>query len=181
MDKSKKRTLSQAKADMDLHVCELRKKVAHGEEAAERLPLVVDQLDATRKYLRTSAVYEVVRYEDGEQTLADLEHEVDLLNEDIKCAEVARGQLVEAERFYRAYHYVVNGPKIRALRRELTEAECWVEQWNDRIRFVDCDTEEDIDKCDQEKAHCEYELACAREKVCILQNKIRDLRNVRYM
>ena len=180
MANNEKRTLNQAKADMDSRVHVLRGTVARGEQAAERLPLVVAQLDATRNYLRTSSVYETARYEDGEMTLDDLEHEVDLLNDDIRCADEAKAELAKAASFYRAYHYVVNGPKIRALKRQITDVEGWIEQWKTHIAILDTETD-DVDVAEHDRAYLEYECECAREKLCRLQKEITDLRLVRYM
>lgn len=181
MDKGKKKTLAQAKMDMDARVQEIRGVIAQGEQAALRLPEIREQLVATQRYFRSNCMYERASYDEGEPSMEDLECEVEMLQHDIECADAARAELKHAERFYRAYHYVVNGPKIRDLKSKLTAAEYWVEQWQSRIWAVDVDTDKDIDERIKEKEYLQYEYNRAVDYVSELRTQLTDAKNVRYM
>ena len=181
MVKTKKRSLRQAKLDMDTRVQGLYDVIARGNAAAVRLPDTMQQLEATQSYLRNSCMYESARYEEGEKTPEDLEHEIDILTQDVYMADKARMELKEAARFYRAYHIVVNGPKIKEVKKQLNAVEYWLEQWQSRIWALDSDTDKDIDERIQEKDIMENEYARAREEACRLQLKLSELRNIKYM
>lgn len=178
---NKTRTLAAAKIEMDARVRELRAVIAHGDASAVRLPSVVLQLDATQRCFRSSCTYESVRYDDGEPTLDDLEQEVESLREDIERADVARVELKKAERFYRAYNYVVNRSKIRELKSDLDAAEYWLAQWQGRIWAIDTDTDKDIDERIQEKEYLQCEYNCALDTVNKLRRQLADVLNTKYM
>ena len=179
--RNKTRTLAVAKAEMDARVRELRGVIACGDASAVRLPSVVSQMDATQRYLRNSCTYESARYDDDEPTLEDLEREVESLRKDVECADIARVELKKAERFYRAYNYVVNGPKIRELKSNLYVAEYWLDQWQGRIWAIDTDTDKDMDERVQEKEYLQCEYNRALDAVNKLRAQLADVRNTKYM
>lgn len=177
MGKNKKRTLRQAKADMDLRVQDLRGVIERGEQAAERLPLVVAQFDATQSYA-SNHYYECDGRNKGEPTLDDLESEIGLLSKDIECADAARAELAKAERFYRAYHIVVNGPKIIELQHQIHDAEIWQAHWCRKMQSVATEyPDEDQQLCESSHAEIEYNKAC--QQVQVLKQRLTELRIVR--
>lgn len=181
MAKHTKRSLIQAKIQMDARVQELRGIIARGTESAQRLPAITEQYQATQRYLRSSCMYETPHYEEGEKTPEDLEREIESLERNIGRADSARAELANSARFYRAYHWVVNGPKIRELKKHLTAVEYWVEQYRDQIAAIDFDTDKDIDERMREKEIMEYQHAQAKEQVQQIQSKIKEIQNIKYM
>ncbi len=181
MDKNKKKNLRQAKLDMDARVVQLRGVVARGIASQARLQSVKDELYAAQQYLRTNRMYESVRYEDGEKTPEDLEREIEALEKDIINADFARLELGHAVRFYRAYHIVAFMPKLRDLKKRLTAAEYWVEQWQERINNLGLESDMDIDERAQEKDYLECEYSKAIEQVQQIRAQINDIRNIKYI
>ena len=177
----KKRTLRQAKLDMDVRVQGLRTVVASGVEAEKRLPALREELQATQRYLRTNSVYESARYEDGEKTPEDLESEIDALETNVVEANVAREELKRAAQFYHAYHIVAFMPKMRELKKRLTAAEYWVEQWKERINNLVLDSDMDIDERLAEKDYLEIEYSKAQDRVQQIQLQIKEIKNIKYM
>lgn len=181
MTRHTKRSLIQAKIQMDARVQELRDIVACGRKSAQRLPMVIEQYQAIQRYLRSSCMYESPHYEEGEKTPEDLEREIESLERNIGRADSARAELSNSARFYRAYHWVVNGPKIRELKKHLTAAEYWVEQFSDQIASIDFETDKDIDERVREKEIMEYQRTQAKEQVQQIQSKIKEIQNIKYM
>ena len=181
MSRSKTRSLEQAKINMDKRVQELRDALSRGASAGKRLPQLRDELQATQRYLRTNCTCEAAHYDEDERTPEDLEREIESLERDIKDADLAKYELGQVASFYRAYHLVAYGPKLRDLKSRLNAAEYWAEQWQSNMWAIELDTEKDIDECGHEKAHCEYEFIKVSEEICQLRAKIKEIQNIKYM
>lgn len=181
MARHTKRSLIQAKLNMDARVQELRGIIARGTESAQRLPIITEQYQATQRYLQSSCMYESPHYEEGEKTPEDLEREIESLEKNIDRARSAHTELANSARFYRAYHWVVNGPKIRELKKHLTAAEYWVEQFSDQIAAIDFDTDKDIDERIREKEIMEYQRTQAIDRLQQIQSKINEIQSIKYM
>ena len=181
MDKPKTGRLNKAKELKDASVQVLRRVVSHGREAARSLPELEKSLAGLMAYEATNRVSGLDKLEEGEETTSTLQDKIDSAQSAILAAEGAVRELKSIERFYRVYNFVVNGPKIRELKRQLADAELWLEQWESRLATIGLDAEQDEDKRDSEKARLECEYECACSEVRRLQNQIAELRNIRYM
>ena len=181
MDKPMTGRLNKAKELKDARVKVLRQVLSDGREASRSLPDLEMSLKGLQAYELTNRVSGLDKPEEGEDTTDMLQIKIDRAHSAILAAESAWKELGAIKRFYRAYHFVVNGPKIRELKRQLTDAELWVEQWESRLATIDLDYEDDTDKRDSEKARLVCECEYAHNKVRKLQNQIAELCNIRYM
>ena len=181
MRKRNRGTLMQAKADMDVRVQQLRDVVARGACATKRLPLLREELQATQFYQRTNCMYESIRYQDDEKTPEDLEFEINVWEREVKQADSAKLELTKAASFYRAYHLVVFGPKLRDLRSRLNAAEYWAEQWKNNLLEIGLDSEKNDDESIYDKSHFECEYARVNEEIFKLRAKITEIQNIKYM
>lgn len=173
--------LNKAKELKDARVRVLRGVIDLGRAASYRLPDLKMSLKGLEAYEATNRVSGLDRPEEGEDTVDTLRAKIDCAQSEIAAADKAQIELKEIARFYRAYHIVVYGPKIKELKQQLNAAEYWAEQWQSRIWALDLDTDKDIDERAQEKDIMEYECARARDEVSRLQIKLSELRNMKYM
>lgn len=167
------------KSIVDFKVAVAKPLAARAAQAEADLPGLGSYLQSLRDWERSISRYETPRYEDGEDTPADLESKINMAQQDIARGASAVQDLKFADKFYITYKLAMLEPQMETFRADLRDAEAWVEHWRCMRSGVSLDDYEDADDMERERAYytCEYERAV--KNVRDLKSKLIELQNIR--
>lgn len=167
------------KSIVDSKVAVAKPLVARATQAEATLPDLWSHLQSLRDWERSISRYETPRYEDGEDTPADLEIKIGKAKQDAARGVYARQDLKFADEFNITYKLAIREPQMQAFRAELHDAEAWAEHWSRMRSGISLDDYEDIDDMERDRAYftCEYEQAV--KNVRDLKSKLNELQNIR--
>lgn len=181
MEKVKKGRLQKAKELKDARAIMLRAMISRGRVASASLPRLYEALRAMDAYEMTNRVSGLDKADADEDTADTLRAKIENAQTDVANADKAATELKEIERFYRAYHIVMNMPRLKDLRARLNVAKYWTEQWQERINSLALESDMDIDEQFQEKDYLEQEYAKAIDQVNQIQSQINEITNGKHM
>lgn len=165
------------KSIVDSKVAQAASVAGQAKIAADRLPKLRQSLENLRQWEGSIARYETPHYDDGEETPADLEQEIDVAQRCVQRGQIASQDVEYASRFYSMYRYIQQEPKRNEIRKQLGEAEVWADHWAslcDSVSDID-----DIDDMEKNKAYYLYEYERAAKRVRELNIELNSLRHVR--
>lgn len=181
MKKAEKGRLQKAKELKDARAIMLRAMISRGRVASASLPRLYEALRAMDVYEMTNRVSGLDKPDTDEDTADTLRAKIENAQTDVTNANKAAAELKEIERFYRAYHVIMNMPRLKDLRARLSAAEYWVEQYKENINNLTLESDMDIDEQFQERDYLEQEYAKAIDQVNKIHAQINEITNGRYM
>lgn len=167
------------KSVVDSKVAVARPLVVRGKKASEALPGLYAHLQSLQEWERSISRYETPHYEADEDTPADLERKIESAKMDTARGELAAKDLKFADEFNVTYKLAVLTPKLDAVRKDLRDAEAWVEHWAVLKNSISLDDYEDTDDMERDKTYYTKEYERALRNVRDLKTKLNDLQNVR--
>lgn len=167
------------KSIVDSKVAVAQPLVVRAKKASDSLPGLYAYLQSLQDWERSISRYETPQYEAGEDTPSDLERKISCTEEDVARGELAARDLMFADKFNATYKLAMLTPKLNAVRKELRDAEAWVEHWAALKNSICLDDYEDADDMERDKGYYAQEYERALRNVRNLKIKLNDLQNVR--
>lgn len=165
-----KKTLEQAKLEMDKRASELRAIISRPDFTKKEIYTLQQNLANLYQFESLSRLYEPIKYEEGETTPEYLEHQIEQKKRELTLeqAQAAKAtfELKEMEHFYRAYNFMIRKGKIIKLEQDLEDMKNWAFQWREEMNALSVDPEKSMDEKiiehsilmqNYEKALCEIE------------------------
>lgn len=151
-----KKTLEQAKLEMDKRASELRAIISRPDFTKKEIYTLQQNLANLYQFESLSRSYEPIKYEEGETTPEYLEQQIEQKKHELALqldqAAQAQFELKETASFYRAYNIVIHKGKIIKLEQDLEDAKNWAYQWREEIEKLISDPNKSIDEKLQERA-----------------------------